>query len=732
MKKSTAATINSLFRHKIKKSKLGFEAIEGVLNIHSIYGDNLNTDGCFKLWTHTFKNKSSIDKIITLGEVEKKGFKVRDIESSPFIKIKNSSKKSDSALYFNIADTTLPPELSYFGSIKKFSTNEYFINSIKKSFKESTGFDFIEDKGNTKIHIDFNSNSIQIPLGKNDSDRVKNIVVSGAIFNLCEGNMVLYNDIQSDVVKKNRLISNSTLVSKAVLKMANINKSSWIKPDDGKDYVWGKNNQQIFDYVDMINNNISKIISDLNFKNEVLHHNEIQKKLEINYSISNSSKVDYNPSTTISDSEKIELGNRTKDDILRDSDVIESVLSDLGVDYKYAGSNIDLFNLVNRGEIKKSPDATLYLSNDNCSYKNWLDDSKKGSFFNFVMDTKGVNFPEAVKYCVDKGNTTDYFKERLKEIEAYKAINKGSCVSNKDFLVKKVLEQFSGNLSENEYFNIHNMSIANLRKFEINKKNDLKKNIIYEVKPKKVYGCDSKLRNNKSSWIVSTQDINKNQAAINYLRNKRGLLKFPPELKVINGCSLNKETNKKYNLQGVGFVNRANCSDVKIIDNFRHGEPQSLGGKDITVLNEHLLNGSSDMNFIVAESQWDLVAFFNNDKCREVYDKSVSMILNGASSGIEEVVKIINIHKGQNASALLLGQADASSDNAMSKIEINISGGGMRKTSKVNYTNEEYNDKKDVNDLLKDSVDIFDRIESFGDEIDLTSAIAKRRVGMKL
>lgn len=711
--------ITTIFPHKVAKGTIGSDALLNLLSLQALY-PNMDSDNIVKIAIFTYKNKIDIQNLTRLNDIENFGYKInKDKKSDYFLEVKEYSEFLENTkkdYIFNIKSTTLPYHLSYFGKLKDFRISSVFLEQLKKNFWHKTGFNL--NSCNDNISIDFKNKIINYPKNEDQKEEVKNLISASVIFAICKENENIYNKIQSNEDIKKNVIFDSKLIASAILKTVGINKDSWFSPKFKKDYIWGDNNLNIQKKMLALTSFISKTVKNLDIQKTVLEFNEEQKLQD---KIKYIEKVIYSKNNygfgRISDDELQNLKNKTLNEIVSDESKNIMILESLGIDYKIKGNKIELFNLEDHTKDKKSPDGTLNFYNGVYIYNSFVSDSK-GTIVKLVEEKNGCDFKIALDFCIEASNSINYFKEALKE-NAVKNSNKkiDKSVNKKDLYAQKLID--SNMLTEDEYYSIGNMTIEDMAKLEviINKRKEIQEEHSFRENNKN-YGLNRE--NTLKTRVLKYENLNENlvgnSPAEIYLKDKRGYTNIPKELKLITGLGIS-DNDKEYTVHGVGFINNYGGSDLKIIDNFRYGDAQSFGKKDITVFNKNLLESEKHLKqrkFCIFESQWDYVAAYQDKDFKKDLDNSITIILNGATNGINKTIDLINNNKLESTAILLFDQSDETSQKTMMQIDMGTSGitdgkylktastKGNGKIFRLSYNNEEINNKMDLNDVLKE------------------------------
>jgi len=722
--------LRAIFPHKVLKGSVGSKGLFDLFALQSFFS-KLNIEENVNIATFCYKNNIKIENLVRLSDVENLGYKINIPENKKhfFLPIKEPStflKNPKVDYLFNIRDTTLPYNLSYYGKLKNFKLNSEFLQQLEKNFTKNSGFSINSDATVDKIKIDFQNKTIRYPFGKDIAKTAQNLVSASILFSICQNNESIYNRIQADEKFKKTVYLDLLFCSNAVLSTLGIDKE-YFNANFQKDYIWAKNHESLKKKVVSLSKFISKTSQNLDINKSLL---EFDAKMKIDSQENYINKVinsKNNYSNRLSDNEIQELREQTNNEIISSLEVLESVLNSLNIEYKHNRDKIYIYNLKEHNKRKKAPDAVFSFVNNVWLYKNFLNYNEKGTVIQFVQNQTSCNYKEALGFIINNSSAIDHVKEAFETIKLQSKNSNRTFTtksSNLDLYKQNIIDNYE--LTEDEYFSLTNMNERELARFEIELKEKKNKSTNYQIKedefPIKNNNYNSE-KDKPSSWIISTQDIDTNLRGNSpfekYLKESREYSIIPNDLKLIKGAYQSQKHNKTFETFGVGFINDSNGADLKKFKKHpEYGDAQSFGKKDITTFNKDLIiqtRNDKERTFMVFESQWDYVAAYQDEDFRKVIDKSITFVLNGAASnGIQKIIDTINNNKLNNTKVILFDQADEASTRVMTNIEMAVSGitdgsylatantKGKAVVYRCSYNEEQYNRKMDLNDILKE------------------------------
>ena len=318
------------------------------------------------------------------------------------------------------------------------------------------------------------------------------------------------------------------------------------------------------------------------------------------------------------------------------------ILEDLGIDFKSVG--YDSYKMNVRGE--KTASAFISLKNGLWKYKDF-GNGNSGNIATVVMDVTGKSFKDALDYSLNKLGVPNYLDQ---------ALNNNSTVTQ--------------------------LSQADRERIQAIKAQNKQKESSHAL-----------------SRVVSSYPIETNELAKEYLKS-RGIIKVPPQFKVINGEYTNKygEVKKAY---GVGVMTQNGGADIHFLKQIGSLKTMTFGNKDISFFpNKH-----SD-KIALFESKFDYLAAY-----QEMPLDKVNIIIANSASNSQKVADLLK-EKNLTQSVMVFNQNDLAGyqfvENIIEKANIN-----QFKSLKYDIIGEY---KKDPNDLLMDGVKLADRIQNSSQE----------------
>jgi hypothetical protein len=315
------------------------------------------------------------------------------------------------------------------------------------------------------------------------------------------------------------------------------------------------------------------------------------------------------------------------------------VLQDLGIEFKELGNDSYRMNI--RGE--KTASAYISLKNGSWRYRDFGTQAG-GNIVNVVMDATQKDYKSARAYALQTLNVKDYLQEALN--------------SKKE----------SYELSQADRERITAQREAN----------------------------KTRESSHPISRVTSVYDVSTNQMAIDYLAG-RGIVKIPPQLKIINGEYENKNGELK-KVYGVGVLTRdSKGGDIHFLQKLTGDlKTMSFGQSDIS-----FFPNANSSKVAVFESKLDMASAW-----QQMPLDGVNIII---ANSVSNALKVAELLKEKSFDTPMMFQQNDSA--------------GYRFTSEIMQKAEipevkcikydilaEY--KKDINDLLLDGVKIADRIET--------------------
>lgn len=207
--------------------------------------------------------------------------------------------------------------------------------------------------------------------------------------------------------------------------------------------------------------------------------------------------------------------------------------------------------------------------------------------------------------------------------------------------------------------------------------------------------CIQTNKNIPTSIVLETLDIATNQLALDYLFS-RGILKIPPQFKLIRGQYFTKDNEPK-KVFGVGILNDTCGADLHFMKKIGSLKTMNLGTKDISFYKSENVS-----KLAIFESKMDYAAAYQQ------IDFSTSHIL--IANSTTNVHKVINkIHElNSNLDITFFQQNDSQGCEFTRQI--------VQKTNLKRFDNIKYFDLEnglDINDLLLKNVKIKDRLQTY-------------------
>jgi len=273
-----------------------------------------------------------------------------------------------------------------------------------------------------------------------------------------------------------------------------------------------------------------------------------------------------------------ELTQKTRDELkLTDP---APILSALGIEHKQNGNRY-IFKA--RTE-ERTASANLYLDkNGEWKYKDF-GSGQSGGVENLVMDATGINYKEALAYCIANTSSRDYLQERIDELK-----------NQKTQMSKELPNQTKEEL---------------LKKREVNQQ---------KAKLQQI-----------NSRVVNVTELS--HQAKEYLAT-REIHKIPPEFKQITGEYKNKngETKKSF---GVGVLTKNSTgADIHFLKKVGNLKTMSFGEKDISFFQK-----PNSKDVAIFESKMDYAAAYQQID----FSKTDVVIANSTSNAFKVTEEIKN------------------------------------------------------------------------------------------
>ncbi len=688
-----------------------FQSVEAILKTQAFF-PNLDFESAVYLWKQCQKNKFEPGTISRLSTFENKGFKIK-LENTGIknigIRLQEYSNWSQSKVYrtfFDISHTDMPITESRQYKIKKFTLNERFATNCFQSFEENTGFKLKPSK-DKKISIDYDNKVIFYQA--NDELRVQfeSFLKAVATFHYAPTKQDYARILDSQTIAKEAR-TQVTLTINSILGLLNLGQIA-ITPEYKKEYRWGDNFLQRYQKLEKISTNIASIVNSVDLEKHFnIEFSEQQKRVKREqirkFATSN---INY-------ESMKEELyaeTDRVKKAIHNRVDILEVIEYYDSANVKKAGAN---YKAMCPSHDDTNPSLSIKVSDNYCKC---FSCNFGGDIFDYTMKVeKNLQFNEVVDLLAARYGIQTFYED-IK--------NRYKDAANRKTPREMFLEQFPDESPQK----IHSLGDIEFYEYAFDKRSGLDKNKVYSVKePRKTQERAQEI----TSSVKEVYDVNKNFESVQYLAKERGITKYPKELKYIIGEYKLKDGNV-ITYKGIGYVNRSGGADIRFPRVFAkeesHKKTRSVGPKDIVILNEHNLKPGGTNIIIPSESGWDVAAFYNQPKFKSIIDKAVVVVGNGASN-LQKMIEFINQNKNEDTILILLTQADTTNQNYSYELLLQTENEVMQEVPKENvrfnkdillktaiqryvkieYSDEEYNRKADVNDLHLDGIDLSTRL----------------------
>jgi conjugative relaxase-like TrwC/TraI family protein len=195
------------------------------------------------------------------------------------------------------------------------------------------------------------------------------------------------------------------------------------------------------------------------------------------------------------------------------------------------------------------------------------------------------------------------------------------------------------------------------------------------------------------SKVTATSEVQTNAAAMDYLRS-RGIEKVPPGMQIIKGEYVNRDGEIK-EAYGVGILTQNGGADIHFLKKLGNLKTMTFGEKDISFLP----NTNSD-KVAIFESKMDYAAAY-----QQMDLSQVNVVIANSVTNADKVVNLLN-KEGLNKEVMIFNQNDKAGARFADTIAKNVDS-----AKAIEYANGE--EKKDVNDLHIDDVQLKDRIVEY-------------------
>ena len=315
------------------------------------------------------------------------------------------------------------------------------------------------------------------------------------------------------------------------------------------------------------------------------------------------------------------------------------VLQDLKIDFKESVN--DSYKINVRGEKTKS--AYISLKKSKWVYRDFGNGGGHGSIVNVVMDYTNKPYKEALNYSLQTLGVKNYLEEAL-------------------------------NSKQQDY----QLSQADRERIAAQREANKTRESSHPI-----------------SRVTSVYEVSSNQNAVDYLAG-RGIVKIPPQLKIINGEYENKNGELK-KVYGVGVLTRdGKGGDIHFLQKLGDLKSMSLGQSDIS-----FFSNPNSSKVCVFESKLDMASFW-----QQMPLDGVNIIIANSVSNALKVAEVIIENSFEPP--MIFNQNDLAGYKFTAQImqEANIP---EVKCIKYDIMGEY---KQDINDLLLKGEKIADRIET--------------------
>jgi len=683
----------------MKKGNFGFDIAKSILETKTFF-PNLDFENTVYLWMNILKQKENKIKchqatISRLEELEQKGFKVdipnigiRLKEHSPY------SKNDNYKIFFNLEQTTLPKNLSREKEIRQFRITKSFKDKIFQNTEKNLNLK-IEQSNSAQLSIDYKNRTIFCQKNNpNEQINVRSLFQALITYNMFNSNEEYQQQIQTEENKK-KLKTEIHLITETIRPILNLPQYQLSKEkqkqreQDIKEYKFGNNYEERVEKLKKLFKITENILNSTNLEATFYEELKKQQAKAVNYYTQNKHPEFYtqNNFRQEMDAERERVKQEIKLTI-----PLENLAEEYNAVHKKGNGLVTLCPA--HSDTRPSLDIDPHKNLCHCKSCGF-----GGDIFNFVKVAKDMNFKEALNYLTEKYN----IQTRYDEIkQKYRKQNRNKTPQ------QLYLEQ-NPQLDLQTIEEIKKMPINEFQKFKIKKQEEMVKEKNYEEKPPPKERKKTKAELN--SKVIFTDDLKNHQNCIYYLSEERGLIKYPKELKYIEGIYQGTNDNgEKYTQKysGIGIINISGGADIRFPKTMEQGKAKSrsVGEKDIIILNQENLNYKDTNTFIVAESTYDMIALYNQSEFAKIYANSVPIISNGAANA-KAVIDFINANKDDNSRIIYLPQADEPNQKFLQSVVIGIN---IQKYVRIEFSDKETEEKADINDLHKNSVKLIDRL----------------------
>ncbi len=318
----------------------------------------------------------------------------------------------------------------------------------------------------------------------------------------------------------------------------------------------------------------------------------------------------------------------------------QPVLNDLGIDYKELGNDSYRMNL--RGE--KTASAYISLKNGMWKYIDFGDRTRGGNIANVVMHATGKDYKAALSYSLQTLGVKNHLEEAL-----------------------------------NSKRESHELSQADRERIKAQRDANKTREASHPL-----------------SKVTTVYEVATNQLAVDYLAS-RGILKIPPQMKIINGTYTNNK-NEERAVYGVGVLTRdGQAGNIHFLSKLGDLKSMSLGQSNIS-----FFQNPNSNKVAVFESKMDYCAAY-----QQMPLDGVNIIIANSVSNASKVAELLVSEGLTQTPPMMFLQNDFASYRMVADI---MEKADIQEVKSIRYqVMSEY--KKDINDLLLEGVKIADRIE---------------------
>ncbi len=336
----------------------------------------------------------------------------------------------------------------------------------------------------------------------------------------------------------------------------------------------------------------------------------------------------YKQSTKLSQEEFTQLSKKTKDE-LKLTDPAQ-ILDALGIEYSVKGTR---YAFKARNE-EKTASANLYVDKfGEWKYKDF-GSGNNGTVENLIMDMTNASYKEALEYAITHSNVRDYTRERLDELR--------------------------GGITVKEEVNLNLKRDKNLKKLE----------------------------SQINSKVTAIKEVKGYAPAIKYLKS-RGIIKIPPQFKMITGEYINRKGDVKKAF-GVGIETLNNQgADIHFLKQIGSLKTMSFGEKNIS----YFKSKEPTISVAIFESKMDYAAAYQQNDF-----KNVDVLIANSTSNAYKLAEMI---KGKYENIQFYNQNDKAGIQFVKDVTKEA---GITDFKYIKYDKSEK--AQDINDLIKNNIEL--------------------------